>query len=63
MEGVCEEVFPDERLAAALAERSRLKNGYAPPPQSYQEAGVWELRPLRAIAWEQFPRDGTRFTF
>jgi len=63
VEGVCEEVFPDDRLAAALAERSRAKYGYGPPPESYRETGVWRLRPVRAIAWEQFPRDATRFTF
>jgi hypothetical protein len=26
-------------------------------------ANAWRLVPVRALAWERFPRDATRFTF
>lgn len=63
VEGVCEELFPSGELAGRLAELSKSKYGYGPPPASYAESGIWRLGPTRAIAWAQFPRDATRFLF
>jgi nitroimidazol reductase NimA-like FMN-containing flavoprotein (pyridoxamine 5'-phosphate oxidase superfamily) len=63
VEGRCEELFPDEQLAGRLSGASKSKYGYAPPPQAYAETGVWCLSPQRVLAWEQFPRDATRFEF
>ena len=63
VEGVCEEVFPDEELARRLSALSTSKYGYGPDPASYTRTGVWRLRPERALSWERFPRDATRFTF
>lgn len=63
VEGVCDEIFPDERLARRLSELSRSKYGYGPGPTSYRRTGIWRLRPERVLSWERFPRDATRFVF
>jgi Pyridoxamine 5'-phosphate oxidase len=63
VEGVCEQRFPDAELAARLAERSKEKYGYAPDPATYAQTGVWCLHPRRALSWERFPLDATRFLF
>jgi nitroimidazol reductase NimA-like FMN-containing flavoprotein (pyridoxamine 5'-phosphate oxidase superfamily) len=63
VEGSCEELFADEQLARRLVELSKSKYGYAPPPSVYAREGSWRLEPERALAWERFPRDATRFTF
>ena len=63
VEGVCDEVFPDGALARALSEQSKAKYGYGPPPRSYEETGVWRLRPERVLSWQRFPSDATRFVF
>lgn len=63
VEGTCDEVFPEDDLAAELAEQSKTKYGYGPDPSSYAQSGIWRLSPERAVAWTQFPRDATRFLF
>ena len=63
VDGVCEWLFPQRELAAALSERSKAKYGYGPDPKTYEDNGVWCLRPRRALSWQQFPRDATRFVF
>ncbi len=63
VEGVCEEIFPDGELASRLSGLSKSKYGYGPDPASYTRNGVWRLRPERALSWERFPRDATRFVF
>ncbi|HWT22528.1 MAG TPA: pyridoxamine 5'-phosphate oxidase family protein [Solirubrobacteraceae bacterium] len=63
VEGRCEMIVPDARLARRLSERSKAKYGYGPDPASYADAGVWRLRPERVLAWRRFPRDATRFVF
>jgi nitroimidazol reductase NimA-like FMN-containing flavoprotein (pyridoxamine 5'-phosphate oxidase superfamily) len=63
VEGACEELVPDEGLAAELSERSRAKYGYGPDPASYQASGSWRLRPATVLAWSRFPEDATRFAF
>jgi hypothetical protein len=63
VEGRCEEIVPDERLARRLSELSKSKYGYGPDPANYATTGVWRLRPDRVISWQRFPRDATRFVF
>jgi nitroimidazol reductase NimA-like FMN-containing flavoprotein (pyridoxamine 5'-phosphate oxidase superfamily) len=63
VEGHCEEIVPDERLAGRLSELSKSKYGYGPDPASYATTGVWRLRPDRVISWQRFPRDATRLVF
>jgi hypothetical protein len=59
-EGRADWVTPPLPLAKLLVTASKEKYGYAPSPQAYL-AGVWCLRPQRVLAWENFPRDATRF--
>ena len=63
VEGTCEELVPDERLAAQLSEHSRAKYGFGPDPASYATAGNWRLRPATVLAWKRLPEDATRFVF
>jgi hypothetical protein len=63
VEGECDELAPDERLAAELSEHSRTKYGYGPDPADYPAPGSWRLRPVSALAWNRFPEDATRFAF
>lgn len=37
--------------------------GYEADPANWSGGGLWELRPLKAFAWSQFPSDITRFRF
>ena len=62
VEGVCELVVPDGPTAGRLAEASRRKYGYGPPPSSYAD-GVWRLRPSKVMAWTSLAADATRFRF
>jgi hypothetical protein len=48
--------------AEALAALSLSKYGFAPPLDAYA-AGIWRLAPVRALAWDAFPDDVTRFRF
>jgi nitroimidazol reductase NimA-like FMN-containing flavoprotein (pyridoxamine 5'-phosphate oxidase superfamily) len=63
VEGRCEEIVPDDRLARRLSDLSRSKYGYGPDPAGYAATGVWRLRPERVLCWQRFPRDATRFVF
>jgi len=63
IEGACEELSPDQGLAARLSEQSRAKYGYGPDPATYAASGNWRLRPATVLAWTRFPEDATRFTF
>jgi nitroimidazol reductase NimA-like FMN-containing flavoprotein (pyridoxamine 5'-phosphate oxidase superfamily) len=62
VEGACGVIQPDEAFAGELSRRSKEKYGYGPPPSVYM-GGVWRLTPRRVLAWQQFPRDATRFVF
>lgn len=62
VEGVCDFVRADDATAGQLAEKSRSKYGYGPPPEVYR-AGVWRLRPSRVLSWTDLTADATRFTF
>jgi hypothetical protein len=62
VEGVCEVVQVDDATALRLAEQSKAKYGYGPPPDVYRN-GVWRLRPARVLSWTDLTADATRFTF
>ncbi len=62
VEGTCAVIVPDDDFAAQLSHDSKVKYGYGPDPATYR-SGVWSLRPERVLAWQQFPRDATRFVF
>lgn len=61
--GDAREVRADRLLSARLAEASKEKYGYGPPPGAYESGGVWVLKPRKVIAWTQFPKDCTRWRF
>ena len=64
LHGVARELrAPDRSLAIRLAEASKGKYGYGPPPDAYGAGGVWVLRPRMVLAWKQFPKDATRWQF
>jgi hypothetical protein len=46
-----------------LIEISKKKYGYAPKPEDYEAQGTCVLRPRWALAWKQFPKDATRWSF
>ena len=53
------------RIAAAFAEKYRAK-GYAPEADAWDGAdagGLLQFTPIKAMAWFDFPKDVTRFTF
>ena len=37
--------------------------GYEADPANWAGGGLWELQPVKAFAWSQFPTDITRFRF
>ena len=59
--GDTELVRPDAAFAATLAEASKEKYGYAPPPEMYEESGVHVFRPKTVFAWKDFAKDATRW--
>jgi hypothetical protein len=54
---------PDHDLAVQLAKASVEKYGYAPSPEAYQQMGVHVFRPHTVLAWQQLPKDATRWQF
>ena len=55
---------PNHAFALLLAEASKKKYGYAPPPEMYETVeGVFVFRPQMVLAWKQFPKDATRWQF
>ena len=53
------------RIAAAFKEKYGAK-GYAPDPDAWEGAdagGLMVFSPTKAMAWFDFPKDVTRFTF
>lgn len=55
---------PTYEFAVQLAEASKKKYGFAPPPEMYQKGeGVLVFRPQKVLAWTQFPKDATRWHF
>ncbi|WP_328475813.1 pyridoxamine 5'-phosphate oxidase family protein [Actinoplanes sp. NBC_00393] len=62
VEGTAGLTTPTASQARELAALSKTKYGYAAPPEAYT-AELWLLTPSRVLAWTEFPRDATRFTF
>ena len=54
---------PDRSLVDQLIEISQKKYGYAPKPEDYEAPGTYVFRPRWALAWNQFPKDATRWRF
>lgn len=52
-----------ERLAAAFAEKYAASHDYRPPPEQWDNGGLWVLRPRVAFAWDTFPQGVTRWHF
>jgi nitroimidazol reductase NimA-like FMN-containing flavoprotein (pyridoxamine 5'-phosphate oxidase superfamily) len=50
-----------ERLAAELARK--YSPTYVPSPDTWNEGGLWELRPRVAFGWSEFPKNVTRWRF
>lgn len=48
-----------ERLAAALA--AKYAPTYEPSPDTWNEGGLWSVRPTAAFGWTQFPANVTRW--
>jgi nitroimidazol reductase NimA-like FMN-containing flavoprotein (pyridoxamine 5'-phosphate oxidase superfamily) len=53
----------DVSLSQRLADASKKKYGYAPPPEAYSGGGSFVVRPRMILAWKQFPKDVTRWQF
>jgi nitroimidazol reductase NimA-like FMN-containing flavoprotein (pyridoxamine 5'-phosphate oxidase superfamily) len=47
------------RLAAALA--AKYAPTYEPKPDTWDEGGLWMLKPTVAFAWTEFPKNVTRW--
>jgi hypothetical protein len=62
VEGICEVVVPAAAMVERLEQASTQKYGYAPPEGAYA-SGVWCLRPVKAMAWNDISADATRFRF
>jgi len=50
-----------ERLATALA--AKYGPTYEPAPDTWDEGGLWVLRPKTAFGWTEFPKNVTRWRF
>lgn len=48
-----------ERLAAALG--AKYGPTYVPSPDTWDEGGLWVLRPTVAFGWTEFPKNVTRW--
>ena len=62
MHGVAAVHVPDDEGAQRLADTAEAKYGYGQPASTYRE-GVWRLAPVKVLAWNELPRDATRFRF
>jgi hypothetical protein len=51
-----------KKLQAGYA-KYKATHGYEPEPEGWQDGGIWAVRPRKVLAWSQFPRDATRWTF
>lgn len=41
----------------------RDAGGYEASASHWADGGLWQMRPIKAFAWSQFPKDTTRFRF
>lgn len=54
---------PEGALAVSLSEASSKKYGWGPKPEDFAAGGTFEFKPRVVLAWTQFPKDATRWTF
>jgi hypothetical protein len=50
-----------ERLAAALG--AKYGPTYVPTPDTWDQGGLWRLKPTVAFGWTEFPKNVTRWRF
>jgi hypothetical protein len=62
VQGRAELVVPPPDLVDRLVNASTQKYGYSPGHDAYA-GGVWVLRPHRVLAWNDLPKDASRFSF
>jgi hypothetical protein len=60
VEGQARLTTPSSEQAQTLAALSKAKYGFAAPVEAYM-AQIWLLSPTRVLAWDNFPKDATRF--
>lgn len=53
---------PTHDVASHLARLSADKYGYGSPAEAFL-VPLWQVTPSQVLAWTDFPRDATRFTF
>ena len=51
-----------DRILAGYA-KYKAAEDYEASADNWKEGGLWELRPIKAFAWSDFPADMTRFRF
>ena len=54
---------PERSLTMTLSKASNEKYGYGQKPEDYERGGVYVFQPRLVIAWEEFPKDATRWQF
>jgi nitroimidazol reductase NimA-like FMN-containing flavoprotein (pyridoxamine 5'-phosphate oxidase superfamily) len=52
-----------QRLAAAFETKYGASHDYHPEPTTWDEGGLWILRPRVAFGWTEFPKALTRWHF
>ncbi len=52
-----------QRLAAAFEAKYGASHDYHPSPTTWDEGGLWVLRPTVAFGWTDFPNSLTRWRF
>jgi nitroimidazol reductase NimA-like FMN-containing flavoprotein (pyridoxamine 5'-phosphate oxidase superfamily) len=62
IEGRAMLLSPTRDMASRLARLSADKYGYGSPTEAFL-VPLWQVTPSRVLAWSEFPRDATRFTF
>ena len=67
VEGDAERVFDlTPELTAGLVQgyaKYKMSHGYVPDPAGWQDGGIWRVKPRKVLAWSNYPRDATRWTF
>jgi hypothetical protein len=67
VEGVATElVAPGSPLAESILEgyaKYKAAEEYEASADHWTEGGLWQLRPVKAFAWSDFPTDMTRYRF
>jgi Pyridoxamine 5'-phosphate oxidase len=65
VEGAATELVAPASLLAEriLAGYAKYRPGYEATTDNWTHGGLWELRPVKAFAWTQFPADMTRYRF